>query len=56
MAVAETVQRADHTAVGEAEAAPSPWNLGGLSPRELASRVWHEVNEDEILDRGAALA
>jgi membrane protein len=56
MAVAETVQRADDTAVGEAEAAPSPWNLGGLSPRELASRVWHEVNEDEILDRGAALA
>jgi membrane protein len=34
----------------------SPWKLGGLSVRELASRVWHEINEDEVTDRGAALA
>jgi membrane protein len=39
-----------------ADSTPSPWNLGGLSLRELAGRVWHEVNEDEVLDRGAALA
>ena len=56
MAVAEALQRADHPAVAEAEATPSPWNLGGLSPRELASRVWHEINEDEVADRAAALA
>ena len=35
---------------------PSPWNLGGLSVKELARRVWNEVWEDEILDRAAALA
>ncbi len=34
----------------------SPWNLGGLSPLELARRVWDEIWEDEILDRGAALS
>jgi membrane protein len=37
-------------------ASPSPWNLGGLAPRELGARVWHEVNKDEIPDRAAALA
>ena len=36
--------------------APSPWQLGGLSPRELARNVWHEMDEDEIVDRAAALA
>jgi membrane protein len=35
---------------------PSPWNLGGLSPRELGRRVWHELDEDEVIDRAAALA
>ena len=34
----------------------SPWNLGGLSVRELARRVWREIWADEILDRAAALA
>jgi membrane protein len=34
----------------------SPWKLGGLSLRQLASRVWQEVGEDEIVDRGAALS
>jgi membrane protein len=36
--------------------APSPWNLGGLSVRELARRVWREMSDDEVTDRGAALA
>jgi membrane protein len=39
-----------------AEPVPSPWNLGGLSIRELGRRVWHEINEDDVLDRAAALA
>jgi membrane protein len=34
----------------------SPWNLGGLTMRELASRVWHEFGEDEIVDRASALS
>ena len=38
------------------ETRPSPWNLGGLSVRELARRVYDEVWADEVLDRGAALA
>ena len=35
---------------------PSPWNLGGLSVAELGRRVWREIEEDDITDRGAALA
>src|SRR5262249_54707182 len=34
----------------------SPWKLGGLTLAELASRVWREIQDDEVLDRGAALA
>jgi membrane protein len=34
----------------------SPWTLGGLSPRQLVSRVWEEIWADEILDRAAALS
>jgi membrane protein len=34
----------------------SPWRLGGLSLRQLASRVWNEVWADEIPDRAAALS
>ena len=34
----------------------SPWTLGGLSLRELATRVWAEIGEDEISDRAAALS
>jgi len=33
-----------------------PWRLGGLSPRELARRVWREIGEDEVTDRAAALS
>jgi membrane protein len=34
----------------------SPWKLGGLTLRELASRVWQEIDEDEVVDRAAALS
>lgn len=34
----------------------SPWKLGGLTVRQLASRVWHEFGEDEISDRAASLS
>src|SRR5688572_20973718 len=34
----------------------SPWKLGGLSVKELAKRVWSEFWDDEVTDRGAALA
>ena len=35
---------------------PSPWNLGGLTARELGRRVWAEIWADEVTDRAAALA
>ena len=34
----------------------SPWKLGGLTVRELARRVWQEIDEDEVIDRAASLA
>src|SRR5258708_34468683 len=34
----------------------SPWKLGGLTVRELARRVWHEIDKDEVVDRAAGLA
>ena len=34
----------------------SPWKLGGLTVRELARRVWHEIDKDEVVDRAASLA
>src|SRR5207247_10298131 len=34
----------------------SPWRLGGLTPWQLASRVWREYGEDEISDRAASLS
>lgn len=34
----------------------SPWKLGGLTPWQLMKRVYHEINEDEVLTRSAALA
>jgi membrane protein len=34
----------------------SPWRLGGLTVRQLASRVWREYGEDEVSDRAAALS
>ncbi len=38
------------------EQSTSPWKLGGLSVAELGRRVWNEINEDEVLDRAAALS
>jgi membrane protein len=35
---------------------PSPWNLGGLTVRELGERTWQEIDKDEVADRAAALA
>lgn len=32
------------------------WKLGGLSVRELATRVWDELGRDEVSDRAAALS
>lgn len=32
-----------------------PWQLGGLSTKELAKRVWKEMGEDAVFDAGAAL-
>src|SRR5215813_9813077 len=34
----------------------SPWKLGGLTVVQLARRVWHEIGDDEVADRAAALA
>jgi membrane protein len=32
------------------------WKLGGLTPGQLARRVWHEVNQDDVLGRASELA
>jgi len=34
----------------------SPWKLGGLTPLQLLKRVYHEIDDDEVLTRSAALA
>jgi membrane protein len=34
----------------------SLWSLGGLTPRQLAVRVWREITADEALDRAAGLS
>ncbi len=34
----------------------SPWKLGGLTPLQLSKRVYHEIDEDEVFTRSAALA
>lgn len=34
----------------------SLWKLGGLSVTDLAKRVWHEVQEDEVFGRAAELS
>ena len=34
----------------------SMWRLGNLSWGELAKRVWHEINEDEVFGRAAELS
>ena len=39
-----------------AEEHASAWKLGGLTPLQLTKRVYHEIDEDEVLTRSAALA
>jgi membrane protein len=34
----------------------SLWKLGGLSPKKLARRVWHEVQRDDVFGRAAQLS
>jgi membrane protein len=34
----------------------SLWRLGGMSWREMATRVWHEVQEDKVFGRAAELS
>src|SRR5436190_20675360 len=34
----------------------SLWKLGNLGWRELAKRVWHEIQEDEVFGRAAELS
>src|SRR6266853_179811 len=34
----------------------SPWKLGGLTQWQLLKRIYHEIDEDEVLTRSAALA
>jgi membrane protein len=34
----------------------SPWNLGGLTWKQLGKGVWGEVNNDDVLGRSAELA
>jgi len=34
----------------------SAWKLGGLTIIQLAKRVWHEINHDEVFTRSAALS
>ena len=34
----------------------NPWKLGGLSLKELARRLWREIQEDELLGRSAQLS
>ena len=48
--------RKNGTSRGSSEGTHSPWKLGGLTPLQLAKRVYHEVDEDEVLTRSAALA
>jgi membrane protein len=42
--------------VGAAAGAASPWNLGGLTVRQLAARVWANVQNENVLNEAAALS
>jgi membrane protein len=35
---------------------PSPWNLGGLTLRQLSLRVWHDINDDDVFGRAGQIA
>jgi membrane protein len=47
-------QSGHHTEAAKEHA--SPWKLGGLTPLQLSKRVYHEIDEDEVFTRSAALA
>ena len=32
------------------------WSLGGLTPAELAKRLWHQIDNDDVLGRAAQLS
>ena len=49
--VAEAVEQAK----GSTER-PSPWNLGGLTLRQLSLRVWHGINDDDVFGRAGQIA
>src|SRR5512133_1877210 len=34
----------------------SPWNLGGLNYKQLAKRVWREMDKDDVFGRSAELS
>jgi membrane protein len=40
----------------QAKEKASPWKLGGLTPVQLAKRVYYEIDEDEVFTRSAALS
>jgi membrane protein len=48
--------RAAPTPPSSPSPAESPWRLGGLSARELASRTWGEIRADHVFDRAATLS
>jgi membrane protein len=39
-----------------AAAKASLWKLGGLTWKQLAGRIWHEINEDDVWGRAAQLS
>src|SRR5215470_3846096 len=43
-------------AMQKTEQRTSLWKLGGLTLLQLAKRVWHEMNYDEVFTRSAALS
>src|SRR5215469_6890218 len=43
-------------AVEETKEKTSAWKPGGLTIIQLAKRVWHEINHDEVFTRSAALS
>jgi membrane protein len=49
-------RRSSTSAASKPRKRTSLWWLGGLTPWQLAKRVWREIIEDEVFTRSAALA
>ncbi|HKW67306.1 MAG TPA: YihY/virulence factor BrkB family protein [Terriglobales bacterium] len=49
--MAETVEKRENL-----PERPSPWNLGGLTLRQLTLRVWHGINDDDVFGRAGQIA